>query len=251
MRGDLLPRRCRATTGCTHASGLGPDEESPALEFSARACGIFVTPRAPSLANNLSQFYRTRTAPKAGQNKPAKAQAAPASPTFTLFQGPPSFSRARSQGTGGPGSRWLGSRRSLYRCLVHPWLSRQSVFDPTTGQPGKGRTALPSRLSAKEQTFLPRVPCVRDWEQKKTVGRHKHSDSKKWFGLPILSYLLCRKFKANNLVGKKEKLGAEWNGESPDHTAWARLLFEIQPASGKADTEYWPPGLLSLSCHFK
>ena len=132
-----------------------------------------------------------------------------------------------------------------------PGLADSPSLTPTTGQPGKGRTALPSRLSAKEQTFLPRVPCVRDWEQKKRVGRHEHSDSKKWFGLPILSYLLCRKFKANNLVGKKEKLGAEWNGESPDHTAWARLLFEIQPASGKADTEYWPPGLLSLSCHFK
>ena len=150
-RGDPLPHRCRATTGCAHASGLGRDQES--LEFSARACGILVTLHAPSLANNLSQFYRTRTASKADRTKPAKAQAAPACPTSTLFQGPPSFSRARTQGRGGPGSRWLGSRRGLYRCRENSWLSGQSVFDRT--QPGsRGRAGLRFPLSSQQRIRL-------------------------------------------------------------------------------------------------
>lgn len=144
-----MPNDCGLRSGQRSAPGreiIQPQRSWP------RAFGTFVTLHAPSLANNLSQFYRTHTESKAGQARPAKTQAATASQTSTRFQGPAPFSGARTQGRGGQGSRWLGSGRSLYHSPVNPWLSRLSVLDPTAWQPGKGRTALPSRLSAKERT---------------------------------------------------------------------------------------------------
>lgn len=151
--GRPAPTQMPSDYGLRSCQRAGPGPGIASLRILSPTCGVLVTLRAPSLANNLSQFYRTRTASKADQTKPAKAQAAPACPTSTLFQGPPSFSRARTQGRGGPGSRWLGSRRGLYQCRENSWLSGQSVFDRTP--PGsRGRAGLHFPLGSQQRNKL-------------------------------------------------------------------------------------------------
>lgn len=113
--------------------------------LSRGVCGTFMTLRAPSFTNNLSQFYRTHTETKAGRARQTKALAATASPTSTPPRGPhPSSGHELRAGAGrGP---CLGSRLNLDRSPLSPWLRGQSVLYSEAGQPGKRQTALRSRL---------------------------------------------------------------------------------------------------------
>lgn len=120
-RPDLTSAQVPRAAGYALAGALGGSEEQARrVHLGPKSVRHLCDPACLFLSNNLSQFYRIHTDIKARRVKLAKARPATVSPTPIPSQGPVPFSRAPTQGRGGPGSLCLVGLLSLYRHRVIP-----------------------------------------------------------------------------------------------------------------------------------